>query len=175
MYAQADEALLSKVKLGWQKCQWTWSNILTWDMDYEKTRIWGLAEYCQSRASLQWSYKNREDSWNNYLFFSVSNSTCLSEFQPFRLKLEVSQAVRSLLLHVESFGREGESRNIGSHLHRRRCDYLTAPSSLFMGQTSQTAFATPFESFVSSTVTFPCFEADVHHSPQFGNRGVGWM
>lgn len=32
-----------------------------------------------------------------------------------------------------------------------------------MGQTSQTAFTTPFESFVSSTGTFPDFEVDVHH------------
>lgn len=95
-----------------------------------------------------------------FAFLFRTLHACQRELQPFRLKLRLHR-----LLGLCCFMRKalGESRNIGLHLHKR-CDYLTASSSLFMGQTSQTAFTAPVESLVSSTDIFPDFEVDVHHS-----------
>lgn len=129
----------------------------------EKKRIWGLST---TRAVPAGSGAIRIERTSEIIVFSVSNFTCLSEFQPFRLKWRLCR-----LLDPCCFTRKalGERRKAWTFMFTSSQEmWLFDSFILFMGQTSQLAFAPPFEAFVSSTDTSPGLELDGHRSPQFG-------
>ena len=74
-----------------------------------------------------------------FSFLFQTLHACWRQCQTFRLKLRLCRLLDPRCFTWKAWGERRGSWNICSHLHKRRYDYLTASSSLFMRQTSQTS------------------------------------
>lgn len=111
---------------------------------WEKTTGPGDLSACgQSCARLQWSYKNREDWWNNYIF-------CFKLYSPvresFRLKLRLCRLLDPCCFSWKLCARGAKPEHQFISLQEKMWlfDCLFIP---IQGQSSQTAFTAPFEPF----------------------------